>query len=62
MVYAGIDSEKLSHCLLPGWQGTVARLLWPLLAGAGRQARVYYLVSVQSFEAITLTPTLAYHF
>lgn len=29
---------------------------------AGLKARVYYLISVQSFEAITLTPTLTYHF
>jgi hypothetical protein len=28
----------------------------------GIRARVYYLVSVQSFEAITLTPTLTYRF
>lgn len=28
----------------------------------GIKSRVYYLISTYSFEAITLTPTLTYHF
>lgn len=28
----------------------------------GIKSRIYYLISVNSFEAITLTPTLTYHF